>query len=180
VAPAESYVIIDTPECLFSAGVALKVEFGDQVGYFERQDPGTRVLLVPLSLNDFARPADLVINTGSMQEVTDEWIDFYVQWLTNFQTRYFYSLNYAAQPISIMGESRNLWTQRLGAEWSTRFEGPTRDYLEVLYEKLPARRTLKEWPIYRGHLMFKTTTSRVSICYLRNSPLRMPNRSWMP
>jgi hypothetical protein len=168
IAPAESYVIVDIPECLFFAEVALKTEFGDQVAYFEGKDPGSRILLVPLPyLNDFARSADLVINTGSMQEMTDEWIDFYMKWLSTYNTRYFYSLNYAAQPISIMGESRNLWTQRSGSEWSTRhlrlniplldLEGPTRDYLEVLYEKSPATRSLKEWSIYRGHIMSKTT-----------------------
>jgi hypothetical protein len=99
--------------------------------------------------------------------MTDEWIDFYMQWLSSYDTRYFYSLNYAAQPISVMGESRNLWTQRPGPEWSTRhlrlniplldLEGPTRDYLEVLYEKAAARRSFKEWSIYRGHILSKTT-----------------------
>ena len=47
-APAESYTIVDIPECLFFAEVALRSEFGDQVGYFDRQDPGTRILLVPI------------------------------------------------------------------------------------------------------------------------------------
>src|SRR5713226_775090 len=151
-APAESYVIVDIPECLFFAEVALRAEFGDQVAYFEGHDPGTRILLVPIPyLGDLTRSADLVINTGSMQEMTDEWIDFYVGWLTKYDTRYFYSLNYIAQPIAVMGESRNLWSQRLGAEWSTRhlrlniplldLEGPTRDFLEVLYEKSPATRS---------------------------------------
>jgi hypothetical protein len=168
IAPAESYVIVDIPECLFFAEVALKTEFGDQVGYFERRDPGSRILLVPLPyLSHFTRSADLVINTGSMQEMSDEWIDFYMKWLAAYDTRYFYSLNYAAQPISVMGESRNLWTQRCGPEWSTRhlrlniplldLEGPTRDYLEVLYEKSPAVRSLKEWSIHRGHIMSKIT-----------------------
>ncbi len=79
----------------------------------------------------------------------------------------FYSLNYIAQPIAVMGESRNLWSQRLGAEWSTRhhrlniplldLEGPTRDFLEALYEKTPAARSLKEWSISRGHLLSKPT-----------------------
>ena len=41
IAPAESYVIVDIPECLFFAEVALKAEFGDQVGYFGGHDPGT-------------------------------------------------------------------------------------------------------------------------------------------
>jgi hypothetical protein len=138
------------------------------VGYFDRQDPGTRILLVPIPyLSEFARPLDLVVNTGSMQEMTDEWIDFYMRWISNSGARYFYSLNYAAQPISVMGESRNLWTQRPGPEWSTRhlrlniplldLEGPTRDYLETLYEKAPASRSLTEWSIYRGYIMSKTT-----------------------
>src|SRR5262249_44797562 len=94
-------------------------------------------------------------------------IDFYIDWLTRYDTRYFYSLNYIAQPIGVMGESRNLWSQRLGREWSTRhlrmniplldLEGPTRDFLEALYEKTPASRTLKEWSIYRGHMLSKPT-----------------------
>jgi hypothetical protein len=167
-APAESYVIVDIPECLFFAEVALRAEFGDQVAYFEGHDPGTKILLVPIPLlGELTRSADLVVNTGSMQEMTDEWIDFYTQWLAKYDTRYFYSLNYIAQPIEVMGESRNLWSQRLGAEWSTRhlrlniplldFEGPTRDFLEVLYEKSPSARRLKEWSIYRGQVLSKPT-----------------------
>jgi len=168
VAPPEFYVIADIPECLFFAEVALRAEFGDKVGYFDGSDPGSPILLVPLPfLADFRRSSDIVINTGSMQEMTDEWIDFYMAWLSHYDTRFFYCLNYAAQPISIMGESRNLWTQRPGPEWSTRhlrlniplqdLVGPTRDYLETLYEKTPANRSLKEWSIYRGHIMSKTT-----------------------
>jgi len=167
-APADSYVIVDIPESLFFAEIALKGEFGDEVGYFEGHDPGTRILLVPIPyLGDFTRPADLVINTGSMQEMTDEWIDFYIDWLSKYDTRYFYSLNYIAQPIGVMGESRNLWSQRLGANWSTRhhrlniplldLEGPTRDFLEALYEKTPATRSLKEWSIDRGLMLSKPT-----------------------
>jgi len=118
IAPADSYVIVDIPESLFFAEIALKGEFGDEVGYFEGRDPGTRILLVPIPyLGDLTRSADLVVNTGSMQEMTDEWVDFYIDWLAKYDTRYFYSLNYIAQPIAVMGESRNLWSQRLGAEW---------------------------------------------------------------
>jgi hypothetical protein len=103
------------------AEVALRAEFGDKVGYFDGSDPGSPILLVPLPfLADFRRSSDIVINTGSMQEMTDEWIDFYMAWLSDYDTKCFYCLNYAAQPISIMGESRNLWTQRPGPEWSTR------------------------------------------------------------
>jgi putative sugar O-methyltransferase len=143
IAPAESYVIIDIPECLFFADVALKAEFGEIVGYFDERDPQTPITLVPLTrLDQLDRSVDLVVNTGSMQEMTDDWIDFYMAWLSRCGARYFYCLNYAAQPIAIMGESRNLWTQRPGPEWATRhlrlniplldLAGPTRDYLETL------------------------------------------------
>src|SRR5262245_9322724 len=163
VAPAERYIIADIPESLFFAEVALRSEFGDIVGYFDGHDPGTRILLVPLPyLDQFDKPVDLVINTGSMQEMTDAWIDFYIDWLSRFDTRYFYSLNYVAQPLSIMGESRNLWTQRLGPNWATRhlrlniplldLEGPSRDFLEVLFEKTPATQSLKDWSVYHGRL----------------------------
>jgi putative sugar O-methyltransferase len=80
VAPVESYVVVDIPESLFFAEVALKTEFGEKVGYFDRRDPGTLILLGPLPyLRALTRSADLVVNTGSMQEMTDEWIDFYMQ-----------------------------------------------------------------------------------------------------
>jgi hypothetical protein len=168
LAPATSYIIVDIPESLFFAEVALRAEFGEDVGYLIDRDPRTRVLLVPIPLlAKLERPSELVVNTGSMQEMTDDWIDFYMRWLSTYDTRFFYCHNYAAQPISIMGESCNLWTQRLGPEWSTRhlrlniplldMEGPTRDYLETLYEKVPATRNIREWSIYRGHIMSKTT-----------------------
>ena len=168
IASPEFYVIADIPECLFFAEVALRAEFGDKVGYFDGSDPGSPDPARPAPfLAEFRRSSDIVINTGSMQEMTNEWIDFYMAWLSHYDTRNFYCLNYAAQPISIMGESRNLWTQRPGPEWSTRhlrlniplqdLIGPTRDYLETLYEKTPAKRSLKEWSIYRGHILSKTT-----------------------
>jgi hypothetical protein len=36
-------------------------------------------------------------------------------------------------------------------------EGPTRDYLEVLFEKAPATQKFNDWSINRGHVMSKTT-----------------------
>jgi hypothetical protein len=79
----------------------------------------------------------------------------------------FYCLNYAAQPIAILGESRNLWTQRPGPEWATRhlrlniplldLAGPTRDYLETLYERSPATERFADWSVHRGRMLSKTT-----------------------
>jgi hypothetical protein len=168
IAPAERYVIVDIPESLFFAEVALRAEFGDVVGYFGERDPKTPITLVPLTrLDRLRRSFDLVVNTGSMQEMTDEWIDFYMSWLSRCDARFFYCLNYAAQPISVMGESRNLWTQRPGSEWATRhvrlniplldLAGPTRDYLETLYERAPATERFADWSVHQGRLLSKTT-----------------------
>ena len=44
IAPVDSYVIVDIPECLYFAEIALRLEFGDEVGYFDRHDPGAKYL----------------------------------------------------------------------------------------------------------------------------------------
>ena len=165
----ESYAIVDIPECLFFAEVALKKEFGNEaVGYFDGKDPGTTIVLVPLChLGAFKRETDLVINTGSMQEMTDDWIDYYTKWLTAYGAKYFYSLNYAAQPLSNMVESRNLWSPRFGSEWSTlrlninmpliRAQGPTNDFLEAVFEKKPTSGKFENWSVFFGKSLTKET-----------------------
>lgn len=168
IVPISSFVIVDIPECLFFADVALRHEFGDAVGYFDGTDPGTPIVLVPLPLlASFERPSDLVMNTGSMQEMTDEWIDYYMAWLDRADTRYFYSVNYAAQPLSLLAESRNLWSPRPSAAWSTRrlnlnvpiirAQGPGNDFAEAYFEKTPAQDSLKAWSVYRGHSLMPET-----------------------
>jgi hypothetical protein len=154
-----SYCIIDAPETLFFAEVALAKELGERIEYFggtaTRKD--SSVVLVPLGrLHAFPAAADLVINTGSMQEMTDEWIDFYMRWLDDADVRFFYSLNYVAQPVKKLHESRNLWGPRPSARWATRYLSlgvplvqaqarGGRNFQEVIYEKGGATRTLAEW-----------------------------------
>jgi putative sugar O-methyltransferase len=164
--PATSYAIIDIPESLFFAECALRQEFGDAIGYFDGIDPGTPVVLVPLChLPHFARSADVVINTGSMQEMTDEWIDLYMAWLDRVDARYFYSLNYAASPLSNLAESRTFWGPRPSSAWSTRllnFNIPLlkaispRNFLEAIYEKTPAKGSLRNWSAHGGMFMSPT------------------------
>ncbi|HEX4407768.1 MAG TPA: putative sugar O-methyltransferase [Xanthobacteraceae bacterium] len=160
----ESYCLVDIPESLFFAECALRQEFGDRVGYFDGSDPGTPIVLVPIChLSTLNRKNDIVINTGSMQEMTDEWIDFYMNWLDHADSRFFYSANYAGQPLSRLDESRTYWGPRPSAKWSTRLlnsdiplfklQSP-RPFLEAIYEKAPASGSLKDWSANRG--MFVT------------------------
>jgi hypothetical protein len=87
---------------------------------------------------------DLVINTGSMQEMDEAWVNFYAVWLDRQPGRWFYSLNYFGQPISYLAESANLWSPRLSARWVARLlrlnpgfirMQSERNFLEGFYEK---------------------------------------------
>jgi putative sugar O-methyltransferase len=168
-APIERYTIVDVPESLIFSDIALRQEFGDVVCYFDGQSRADRpIVLVPVChLDSYSCPVDLVINTASMQEMTDDWIDFYMAWLDQCDAKYFYSLNYAAQPISEMGESRTFWAPRPSRAWSTSHLNPDvplmsvqglwRNYLEAIYEKSPAKGTLADWSLNRGRLLTRQT-----------------------
>lgn len=149
-----TYVIIDFPECLFFAEVFLKANLcGHKFLYVtdpNQLDPlmveKYSVIFCPISLISALTnlSMDLVINTGSMQEMTEEWIDFWMEWLKNQNCRYFYSSNYFAQPLSFMAEGANTWAPRLTSDWIVRLQSfnPTfiklhsdRNVGEILAEK---------------------------------------------
>lgn len=152
----QTYIIIDFPECLFFAEVYLKTNLGaDKVltieEFLSKQDsipPTTpKIILCPIAsiglLTSFS--FDLVINTGSMQEMTEDWIDFWMKWLDSSNIRYFYSLNYFAQPLANLEESGNSWSPRLSKHWTMRIKRANpgfvklhtlRNYAELLAEKV--------------------------------------------
>ena len=143
----DTYIIVDIPECLFFAEVALRRAFGDRVFYAGETKgwQGKGIYLVPLTRLDLLADTkiDLMVNTGSMQEMSDEWINFYMGWLDRQLPAYFYSLNYAAQPLDKLAESRTLWGPRPSKIWnlllieinqaSMRMH-TDRDYMETLYK----------------------------------------------
>ncbi len=152
-----TYVIVDFPESLFFAEVFLRSNFdGLTVHYVTDAKPlerdfvrQFRVVLCPIhhveALSQL--PFDLVVNTGSMQEMTEEWIDFWMLWLKQLNSRFFYSLNYFDQPLNFMAESGNVWSPRPTPEWAVRIQrfNPAfvmqqtdRNYAEMLYEKTGA------------------------------------------
>lgn len=157
ISPVRNYVIVDIPESLFFAEVFLRSEFGSNAVFNVEDetplDPSIletyRVILCPVPrLKALDRlDIDLFVNTGSLQEMSEEWVDFYMSWLDEMKVRYFYSLNYAAQPVGNLGESVNLWSVRPSPAWTTRTARwnpgfvrtqSDRDFLESLYEKAPA------------------------------------------
>ncbi len=106
---------VDFPESLFFAEVFLRSNFDGLTLHYvtdakplERDFVGQfRVVLCPIHHLDALNrlPFDLVINTGSMQEMTEEWIDFWMLWLKRQDCRFFYSMNYFGQPLNFLAES---------------------------------------------------------------------------
>jgi putative sugar O-methyltransferase len=159
--PVRRYVIVDLPESLFFAEASLRFLFGPEVGYFGDSDPCTKIVLVPVDkLGQWNSACDLVVNIGSMQEMTDKYIDYYMQWLDNSGAKYFYSLNYAAQPVNDVGESRCWWGPRPSPRWSTkllqldpaviRAMCPTRRFLEAIYAREMSHNHFEAWRVFRG------------------------------
>ncbi|SRR5258706_7879026 len=153
----KTYVIVDFPESLFFAEVFLRSNFdGLNLHYVTDAKPieldfmrQFRVVLCPIHhVEALGRlPIDLVINTGSMQEMTEEWIDFWMLWLKRQDCRFFYSLNYFGQPLNFLAESGNVWSPRPTPEWTARIQRfnpafvmqqTNRNYAEMLYEKTGA------------------------------------------
>ncbi len=154
IRPAQNYIILDIPESLFFADVFLRSEFGDAaVHYVQSKDPldvkvlaRNKVILCPLSRHAALEelPVDLVVNTGSMQEMSEDWVSFYSEFLDRQSSRWFYSLNYFAQPISYLAESANLWSPHASPRWVARYlrwnpafvrMQSERNFLEAIYEK---------------------------------------------
>lgn len=120
------FAILDLPESLFFSEVFLKAHFGfEAVVNLADPDAMSRAGLASVVLCPVQRMAllkefefDVAINTGSMQEMTDDWITFYMDFLSELKARHFYSANYFLQPISRMNESMNLWAPRLRTDWT--------------------------------------------------------------
>jgi putative sugar O-methyltransferase len=97
-----SYVIVDLPECLFYAHVFLALNFPEaRIGYVSL--PGAAkvsdydFLLVPAQMHAtlLGEEFDLVINTGSLQEMPTAAVEFWADFTQNtIQTDLFYSFNY--------------------------------------------------------------------------------------
>ncbi len=152
----QTFCLMDFPECLFFAEVFLRASFPDLPIYYVASpnpvDPQEiakyRLVLCPLqNLSALAKvPFNLIINTGSMQEMTEEWIDYWMQWLATQPCRFFYSMNYFGQALDFMAEGGNTWSPRLTKEWVTRYQHydppfvrqqSDRNFAEIVAEKAP-------------------------------------------
>ena len=182
IARPRCYLILDMPESLFFADVFLRKEFGKDSVYYvtsgETLPSETlekyQFILCPLPHFTALQklPVDLVINTGSMQEMSEEWVDFYKEFLDRQQCRWFYTLNYFAQPVNALWESGNLLSPRLSPGWTARLlrwnpafirMQADRDFLEALYEKCKSPLSRSEADVVFKHLLQREPTGETLV-----------------
>ena len=151
-AGVDRYAVADFPESLFFAEVFLRANFPDANLLYVR-DPAdaTRAgeadfVLCPIEHVESLKTVrfDLAVNTGSLPEMTEEWVDFWMDYLDAANVSLFYSLNYFGQPLEFMSESMNAWSPRLRPRWTARLlraepffvvTQTTRVFAETMYEK---------------------------------------------
>jgi putative sugar O-methyltransferase len=144
------YIDVDFPESLFYAEVYLQETLPDhEIVYLHRgqampQVEGTRpsIILCPISsleaILDF--PIDLIVNTGSLQEMTDEYVAFYMDAIERSECNSFYSSNYFAQPIQTLMESMNMAAPVMGPNWHCEFKAYHDDPIRGVAELLLVRK----------------------------------------
>jgi putative sugar O-methyltransferase len=117
------YVIVDLPESLFFAEVFLRAALPDvPVRYATENDPvdaAPGITLVPLSLADqtAAVPFDCIVNTGSMNEMSNEWVAHWGAWLDRQLCDLFYSNNMIGGDIDAMLEYQSTFAPVVGPLW---------------------------------------------------------------
>jgi hypothetical protein len=137
-------VIVDIPETLVYSEALLRSELGDsQVQYLASPTctpMRSGVILCPIAnirrLENIS--FDLVTNTTSMQEMTDEWVDWYMDWIDRQPCCFFWSANHFANGISNMREGHNSWSPRPSPRWQLVYSkihlGP-RNSARMLFQK---------------------------------------------
>lgn len=151
-AGVDRYAITDFPECLFFAEVFLRANFPDADLLYVREPADAArageadFVLCPIEHVDSLKGVhfDLAVNTGSMPEMTEEWVDYWMDHLDAADVSLFYSLNYFGQPLEFMSEAMNAWSPRPRPHWVARLlraepffvvTQTTRVFAETIYEK---------------------------------------------
>lgn len=148
----QTYIIIDLAESLFFSECYLRNEFLnnpdiDIINLATQDEPSDikverqKIILCPTEKIDFLSKIDidLVINTLSMQEMSEEWVDFYMNWLDQTKAKNFYSFNACRTPINKMHEVSNVHSPRPSQQWIARIasfpyeEGPA---AEIVYDRI--------------------------------------------
>lgn len=159
IKPAKFYMIVDLPESLFFAEVFLKTclpgikliyltnEEDAQIGVEYTETP--LIILCPVQHYNLTKTFDfeLVINTLSLGEMTQEWVEFWANWLKEQSASHFFSSNSFASELDQMFESGCLLAPVVPSDWvmtkyllnnaySSFFNEYTRRYADIWFEKI--------------------------------------------
>jgi putative sugar O-methyltransferase len=123
VKPVSRYCIVDMPESLFFSEIYLRTALPElSVHYATESSPPSvapGITLVPVALSGQTKNVsfDVVTNTGSMAEMTDEWLSYYPNWLDQQNTKLFYSHNYMANSPEGVGEAPTTLAPVVSSNW---------------------------------------------------------------
>lgn len=100
--PGVAYILIDLPESLFYAQIFLQLNFPESKCCYVTSEKKINIkdfdfIFVPIQYYESikGKQVDLVINTGSLQEMPDITVKFWMDFIqTIISTKYFYSFNY--------------------------------------------------------------------------------------
>jgi putative sugar O-methyltransferase len=121
----ENYTIIDLPESLFFAECFLRASLPDYRVVYCRSEADCdnsqahTIYLVPhVYFGVTGRMKfDLICNTGSIGELSDDWGKFWADWICRQQCDVFYSHNYFGTPIDKLYEGRSVLSPRVPRGW---------------------------------------------------------------
>jgi putative sugar O-methyltransferase len=124
--PTRTYVIVDLPQSLFFAECYLRTTLGSDNVLYVTDDTAVeniatyRAVLCPVTRLHKLQGLrfDMIQSVLSMQQMPDEYVEFYRGWLARQPADYFYSFNYFLQSIDNLVESTNLYAPRLPDDWS--------------------------------------------------------------
>ena len=146
------YVVLDIPESLFFSEIYLRHEFGKNAVYYVDKDcvdlelyntKKIKFILCPLGCENkiLSIKFDIIINTGSFGEMSDQWVEFYKKYIEQVDAEFLYSDNYFGQPIDQLHENTNVYCPRLSESWSLikntirKVRGDGRNSAELLFKK---------------------------------------------
>ncbi len=140
------YCIVDLPESLFYAECFLRASLPNvKLVYVsdknfaipDLQEGEQLIILCPIQNHAITKSLkfDIIFNTGSMAEMTDEWVMFWSSWLDDQQASYFYSHNYFGNPVGKVYEALSSFVPKISGRWELKYLRPMHPLMQLHSER---------------------------------------------
>ena len=170
------YTIVDLLESLFFAYIFLSLNFPELKILFIQNNQDFNyddydIVLVPVQFCNVLRNEeyDIVVNTGSLQEMPDVTVKFWMNFIQNvIRVRLFYSWNYFLnnkKQHKETGDESNLMCPLLDQFWDVKYfkinpkiitvDANGRNWLELCAERIPVVKQDKEREIQASHQCYE-------------------------